>query len=109
MNETNLTNSPERPYDMDPVWSPDGSKIAFTSQYLVDELTKHPIHIMNSDGTNETPRLDLVKPSSFELAWSPDGLQFAFEHDGIAIINVDGSGELIKLTSSHIGGLPSWK
>jgi len=54
-----------------PAWSPDGSRIAFTS------LRRDGIWVMNADGTSlrrvtTSPSLDL------EPTWSPDGRRFVF-------------------------------
>ncbi len=46
--QTKLTNNPA--YDMVPSFSPDGSKIAFTS----DRDGNNEIYIMNADGSEQT-------------------------------------------------------
>ncbi|MGD2249769.1 MAG: DPP IV N-terminal domain-containing protein [Candidatus Methanofastidiosia archaeon] len=60
--------------DGDPCWSPDGSKIAFT--------TSHPeigdgICVMNSDGSNQE-ELNTIYERAHLLSWSPDGKKIAF-------------------------------
>ncbi len=45
---TNLTYNPA--YDGYPVWSPDGNKIAFTS----NRDGNYEIYVMNSDGSEQT-------------------------------------------------------
>ena len=47
-NETNLTNDPAD--DFYATWSPDGTKIAFTSYRDGDPK----IYVMNADGSNQT-------------------------------------------------------
>jgi TolB protein len=47
-----------------PVWSPDGTRFAFTAQ-------EETIVLADSDGTLET--LDAEEPLSGEITWSPDG------------------------------------
>ena len=102
-------------YDGNPVWSPDGTKIAFVSNrdYLFS------LYVMNADGSNSqlvTDKvLDLGEPS-----WSPDGRKIAFSAGvrgtigmskpsiDIYVLNVDGSG-LAKLTQdSGANGSPTW-
>ncbi|MCK4858305.1 MAG: PD40 domain-containing protein, partial [candidate division Zixibacteria bacterium] len=74
-------------------WSPDGSKIVFTS--IRDG--NHEIYVMNSDGTCQ--RRFTFHPNYDKLAsWHPDGTQIVFvstregNHD-IYTMNADGSGE----------------
>jgi Tol biopolymer transport system component len=102
-------------YDSSPVWSPDGTKIAFISNrdYLLS------LYVMNADGSNA--RLVADKPlEPAQPAWSPDGGKIAFTAGmrftfgtgkpsvDIYVINVDGSG-LTQLTrDSGANGSPSW-
>src|SRR5688500_14548945 len=55
--------------DADPVWSPDGSKIAFARGF--------DIWVMNADGT-EAGAITGPDGVDAEPAWSPDGTQLAF-------------------------------
>ena len=102
-------------YDSSPVWSPDGTKIAFISNrdYLLS------LYVMNADGSNA--RLVADKPlEPAEPAWSPDGGKIAFTagvrasvgmskpSTDIYVLNVDGSG-LTQLTrDSGSNSSPSW-
>jgi TolB protein len=89
-----------------PVWSPDGSKIAYlhgTFAQLQDgspEQANAALAVMNADGSG---RHDLTMPPGIgrtqwgpEFSWSPDGRQIAYDdpNGGIAIVEVDGSGTL---------------
>ena len=102
-------------YDTSPVWSPDGTTIAFVSNrnYLSS------IYVMNADGSNARLVTDKVIDAG-ELAWSPDGEKIAFSGGArgsigfklpsvdIYVINVDGGG-LAKLTrDSGVNGNPTW-
>src|SRR2546422_5263788 len=55
--------------DGDPVWSPDGTRIAFESGR---EDGTSDVYLMNADGSN---RVQLTRGSTGNLlpAWSPDG------------------------------------
>lgn len=69
---TNLTaDFPDR--QADPVWSPDGSKIAFANGTLANYYTKTDLWMMNADGTHPvsltTDSNALLTPAAF----SPDG------------------------------------
>jgi len=84
-----------------PVWSPDGTQIAFTSDFHT--ALPSNIYVMNADGTNVVRLTDSL--NDFDPAWSPDGTQIAFRsnRDGIVssiyAMNVDGS-NLHRITSS---------
>ena len=97
-----------------PVWSPDGSRIAF-----FDGTGNSDIMVMDPDGGNATVVCSCVDDfygtgtiGSF-LTWSPDGTKFAFD-DGpspstrqIHRVNGDGTGET-QLTSVGTNRGPAW-
>ena len=56
--------------DSNPVWSPDGRRIAFENNWQVN--------VMNADGSRQR-RLTRNGGRNFAPAWSPDGQQIAFE------------------------------
>jgi TolB protein len=83
-----------------PVWSPDGSKIAYLhgafSNQQVDPYPPHAaLAVMNVDGSG---RLDLTAPADLydaSFSWSPNGKQIAYvipSGGTIAVVNADGSG-----------------
>jgi Tol biopolymer transport system component len=89
--QSNLTRNPGR--DDDPVWSPDGRRIAFQSRR--DGNTE--VYVMNADGTRQR-NLTRNPAQDRAPAWSPDGRQIAFQsrRDGnyeLYVMNADGSGQ----------------
>ena len=105
-NIVRLTDSSGR--DEAPVWSPDGSLIAFrTSRDGNDE-----VYVMNADGRGER-NLTNNQAQDGLPAWSPDGKKIAFESDrggddDIYVMNADGT-EPVKLTEgSGINRSPAW-
>src|SRR4051812_15339516 len=120
---TNLTQNGA--LDKDPAWSPDGTKIAFSS----NRGGSFDIWVMNADGgapvrVTTGPEADAAIDR--EPAWSPDGTKLAFSSnrdgdDEIYVMNADGSGAqqltFNDLTLSSVSGLtlayghdrePSW-
>ena len=98
--QTRLTNNPES--DSDPIWSPDGRRIAFRRQ------NRH-LYVMNADGTGQT-RIINGLGSHGEPAWSPDGHRIAFVasrdgRSGIYVINADGTGQTFLASA---GRSPCW-
>ena len=85
-----------------PVWSPDGSRIAYLRAGAID--------VAAADGTAAHQAA-----VGEDAAWSPDGTRLAFEHNwDISIVNADGTG-LRRLTRAArqddvntLAALPSW-
>ena len=102
-NRENLSSHPVD--DMEPDWSPDGTKIAFVSDRNDDA---DQIYIMDSDGKNQT-RLTDGPRRKLQPDWSPDGGKIAFTvWDGIPRIDVmDADG---KNRTSLVGeaSAPAW-
>jgi Tol biopolymer transport system component len=103
--------------DRDPAWSPDGTKIAFSSNRASRGLGKRHIWVMNADGTG-AKQLTFVSLNEDQPAWSPDGTKIAFHReDGLIVINADGTNEkgLVPAVDAGIGGVnlfftgsPAW-
>jgi Tol biopolymer transport system component len=94
-----------------PVWSPDGTRIAFISNRALDGSNAanggaENVWAMKADGSGATPLTQLTVSSfSHTLVWSPDGTHIAFSSDralngsnasngsaeNIWVVNADGS------------------
>ena len=90
-----------------PSWSPDGSRIAFTS------VRKHGIWVMSADGTG-LRRVTTSRSIDFQPTWSPEGRRLAFArnvpgyHTDIFVVGVDGKG-LRRLTTNRGADFdPDW-
>ena len=89
------TEATTRP-NISPVWSPDGSRIAFVGA----SEEGFDLYVMNADGTDITKLTDLPGDET-QPAWSPDGDRIAYSWDdlgdprfrtGISVVNADGTG-----------------
>jgi TolB protein len=106
----NADSKPSRAWAPAPAWSPDGRKIAFTS----DRDGNREIYVMNADGTGLT-RLTNDDVDDENPSWSPDGNQIAFNrrvlgHLQIFVMNADGSAptRLTELSPAVANIGPSW-
>jgi Tol biopolymer transport system component len=116
-------------FDGDPVWSPDGRRIAFVRDR--DWQTAN-IYVMNADGSGQRRHLGVpdifvmnadgsglrnltnTTTTSFDFAWSPDGQRIAYLEGSpggapLSVVNADGTGKR-RLTGPVMVdlGLPSW-
>ena len=90
-----------------PVWSPDGSRIAFYS----NRDGNFEIYTIHPDGTN-LRRLTHSDAGDGEMTWSPDGSQIVFSSNrdgpnGIYVMNTDGS-DLVRLSDTARVAAPAW-
>jgi len=119
-------------YDFEPVWSPNGTRIAFTSEFVTGEIKEievpvegggsrfetkevtgdRDILIVNGDGTGIV-RLGLKGINDEQPAWSPDGERIAFVSDrsgsvDIWVMDKDGSNPHQITESPAEDWMPSW-
>jgi Tol biopolymer transport system component len=112
--QTNITNNdgggtPNRAIDVQPAWSPDGSRIAFVSQ-RANGIAE--IYVMDPDGSNVTR---LTDNSDLDVlpSWSPDGSRIAFAstRDGneeVYVMNADGTGQTNLTDDAADDTDPAW-
>ena len=104
--------------DINPVWSPDGSRIAFLSSRTDDDYYYHHIYTMAADGSDVksiAPSVPAHPRPEGTPVWSPDGTRLAFlgiglEGEGakwlhLYIVGADGS-DLTQIGVS--GSRPAW-
>jgi dipeptidyl aminopeptidase/acylaminoacyl peptidase len=92
--------------DFYPAWSPNGEKIAFTS----NRSGTHNIHLMNADGTG---LIQLTEESEYASmpVWSPDGTHIVFHaiRDGVfSLYLMESDGSNLRLLASDDASHPSW-
>ena len=104
---TRLTNNPALDYN--PAWSPDGTRIAFTSSR---DGPGSDIYVIDADGS-DVEQLTNNTTGDFGPAWSPDGTRIAFgsnrggDYD-IYAIDADGS-DVERLTNHTAADFrPAW-
>ncbi|HEY9283827.1 MAG TPA: DUF4214 domain-containing protein, partial [Pyrinomonadaceae bacterium] len=119
---TNLTNNPAQ--DVTPVWSPDGTRIAFSSTRTGPGNTggHTNIYVMDADGGNVrllTHHTDEEEDGTIDNwvildpAWSPDGTKLVYAVDTLegaghlVIVNADGSGGETFINASGAAD-PAW-
>jgi Tol biopolymer transport system component len=92
---------------IDPVYSPDGSQIAFCKKWIYGYYNFSEIWVMNSDGAN-IKRMTNSYIDTYP-AWSPDGAKIAFtrgEVKKLYIMESDGS-DLTKIMDEEVC-FPVW-
>jgi Tol biopolymer transport system component len=97
--------------DIDPTWSPDGKRIAFSS----NRDGNYEIYVMNADGTAQV-RLTNDPAEDKHPTWSPDGTKLAFtsgrstatNESDLWVMDPDGSNptRLLKMTGRE--AYPDW-
>ncbi len=104
--QVRLTSGPG--WSRDPVWSPDGSRIAFVSNRDGNE----EIYLMNADGTGVV-RLTNDPGSDGNPAWAPDGTRIAFASNrggnlDIYFMSASGASPTQLTNAPAADGSPAW-
>ncbi len=112
-NPVNLTHN-EGIADLQPAWSPDGSRIAFVRRK--PETARPDLFVMTAAGRGRT-RLTRTPASERDPSWSPDGTRIVYaarttpgDPFRIFVANADGSGP-VQLTTQAKGAAdrsPAW-
>ncbi len=108
-NQQRLTEN--RQYDWYPSWSPDGKRIAFSSDRKGD-LQNFEIYVMDADGEDQQ-RLTENRAGDQWPSWSPDGKRIAFysNRDGnaeIYVMDADGGNPQNLTNNPHNDASPAW-
>ena len=113
----NITNNPTK-IDDDPDWSPDGTKLVFTSHDVNapnhNNAVSAEVYVINADGSGAPKQLTFNLEEERAPAWSPDGTRIVFScrRGGmdfeICVMNADGTGQ-VQLTDNTMPDLTaSW-
>lgn len=107
--QVRLTISPAE--DADPAWSPDGTKIAFTSA----RTGRRQAWVMNADGSSQTQLTNAANIGGENPSWSPNGRTIVFDSDrdeagnlDVWVMNADGSAQKRLTDSPALDALPSY-
>ncbi|HEX2051946.1 MAG TPA: hypothetical protein VHJ34_15115 [Actinomycetota bacterium] len=116
----NVTNTPDVD-ETDPQWSPDGTRIAFTTT-LPDPHNEgwwhDEIFVMDADGSNRTNVTNTPGRSESSPSWSPDGARMVFSayvpgdvmetQSDIFTMNADGTNETRLTFEDYEEITPAW-
>lgn len=101
---TNLSDNGATSFDEKPIWSPDGTKVAFVSDFTSTGRGEKQVFVMSTTATGQDVNLATQithfptesKPID-DLAWSPDGSRIALTRgrnegdDKVWVVNADGT------------------
>jgi Tol biopolymer transport system component len=119
---TNLTDNDSASYDGKPIWSPDGSQVAFVSDFTATGHGEKNIFVMKPGAAEDAVNLatQITHYSSGakvidELAWSPDGSRIAYTRgnnagdDSVWVVNADGTTTYpLEIGGSGAKRHPTW-
>jgi Tol biopolymer transport system component len=119
---TNLTDNGATSFDEKPIWSPDGSKVAFVSDFTKTGHGEKNVFVMEAAASGDAINL-ATQISDFpteakaidDLAWSPDGSRIAFTRgnnsgdDKVWVENADGTSVFpLEIGGSGAKRHPTW-
>jgi Tol biopolymer transport system component len=98
----------DRSLDVRPVWSPDGTQVAFQN----NQTGKYQIWTMNVDG-GDSRRLSRDESDDRHPIWSPDGKWIAFDAGSgqnreIWIMDTEGNNRRQLTSLNGVASFPSW-
>ena len=96
--------------DFSPAWSPDGTRIAFSSNRGSADGFDYRLFVMDADGTN-VRQLTTGSDRHVLPSWSRDGSQIVFTNDydnSAAVIDVDFTNRRKPSRSIGVGRVLSW-
>ena len=107
--------TPENGYYGRPIWSPDGTRVAFSAWASASDQSQ--IFIAAVDGSTST-RITPAGTSDYDPTWSPDGTRLAFirlreqpvnvYHFDVVVADVDGTNVRPLASSTEFASAPSW-
>lgn len=102
LNKEQLTD--DQGSDSNPTWSPEASKIAFTSD-RESSSGQNRIWIMNSDGSELTD----TGVEGSQPEWSPDGNHIVYVHDSnLFVMDLNGNRTEIYNSGANFASSPTW-
>jgi len=101
----NLTRTPGI-RELDPVWSPDGSRVA----YLSDRSGEYELYVRSQDGSGDEKRITTDGDTwRFPPVWSPDSkkLAFADTKQRLRYVDLDG-GKIVDVDTGRFGPITTY-
>jgi Tol biopolymer transport system component len=95
---------------VDPAWSPDGKRIAYTRRTA---NRSSDIWVMNADGSGNRPLSAYTTDREVDPTWSPNGAWIAYargpwEQQHVWALRADGTGIRRISAASSVEANPAW-